>query len=163
MHQTDSAVTLAYNLFKELRLSRDLFGDKMHFTCQLSLQNNSTLFKQSKIWSELMNAKTDRKKLEFKYLDSETEERCTIFPVYAMKLQRGNRGIAPHILQIKSGRKWIFSLTPRSLSFRRNGFQRPFKWRLYWSPSRSGRFGERKNPSLLPSVEIYSLIVQAIA
>jgi hypothetical protein len=38
-----------------------------------------------------MNAKTDRKKLKFKYLDSGNEERCTIFPVHAMKLHRGNR------------------------------------------------------------------------
>jgi hypothetical protein len=49
MHQTDSAINLVYNLFKELRLSRDLFGDEMQFTSQLSLQNNSTLFKQGKI------------------------------------------------------------------------------------------------------------------
>jgi len=49
MHQTDSAINLVYNLFKELRLSRDLFGDDMHFTCQLLLQNNSTWLKQGKI------------------------------------------------------------------------------------------------------------------
>jgi len=62
-----------------------------------------------------MNAKTDRKKLKFKYLDSENEERCTIFPMHAMKLHLGNRGITPHILQLKSGWRWIFALTPQSL------------------------------------------------
>lgn len=105
MHQTDSAINLVYNLFKELRLSRDLFGDEMHFTCQLSLQNNSALLKQGKICGELMNAKSDTNKLEIKYLDSEIEERCTIFPLHAMKLHRGNRGIAPHILQLQSSQK----------------------------------------------------------
>lgn len=61
MHQTDSAINLVYNLFKELRLSRDLFGDEMQFTSQLSLQNNSTLFKQGKIWGELNERKTDKR------------------------------------------------------------------------------------------------------
>jgi len=49
MHQSNSAINPVYNFFKELRLSRDLFGDEIHFTSQLSLQNNSTLFKQGKI------------------------------------------------------------------------------------------------------------------
>ena len=52
MHRTDSAINIVYNLFKELRLSRDLFGDEMHFICQLSLQNNSALLKQGKIWTQ---------------------------------------------------------------------------------------------------------------
>jgi len=63
MHQTDSAINLVYNLFKELRLSRDLFGDEIYFTSQLSLQNNSKLFEQGKIWGELNERKKDKRNL----------------------------------------------------------------------------------------------------
>jgi hypothetical protein len=64
MHQTDSAINLVYNLFKELRLSSDLFGDEMHSTCQLSLQNNSKLLKQGKIWDKLNECKNRQKETE---------------------------------------------------------------------------------------------------
>lgn len=115
MHQTDSAINLVYNLFKELRLSCDLFDDEMYFTCQSSLQKTQHCSNKVKFEASWMNAKTDRKKLKFKYLDSENEERCTIFPVHAMKLHRGKRGVALHSLQLKSGRRWIFILTPRPI------------------------------------------------
>ena len=71
---------------KELRLSRDLFGDEMRFTCQLSLEKKTQhCSNKVKFEASLMNAKTDRKELKFKYLDSENEERGTIFPVHATK------------------------------------------------------------------------------
>jgi hypothetical protein len=52
-----------------------------------------------------MRTRTEKKKLKFKYSDTENEERCTIFPVHVMKLHLGNRGVTPHSLKIKSGQR----------------------------------------------------------
>jgi len=59
-----------------------------------------------------------------------------------MKTYWGSGGITPHILWLRTRRRWVVSFTPRPLYHQRNSPCYPLDRRLGGPQSRSGRGGE---------------------
>jgi hypothetical protein len=63
---------------------------------------------------------------------------------HAMKMYRGSGGIAPRILDLDTGWRWVVSFTPRPLYPQGKSLWYPSDRRLGGPQSRSGRGGEEK-------------------
>jgi hypothetical protein len=72
-----------------------------------------------------------------------------------MKAQRGSGGIAPRILDLGSGWRWVVSFTPQQLCSQGMSPRHPLD-RLVGTESRSGRGGEEINFQPLPVPNILS-------
>jgi hypothetical protein len=75
-----------------------------------------------------------------------------VFPVHAIKTHRGNRGIAPIVLNLGTRGSSVINFTPRLL-YLREGTHYPLHRRLGGNHSRYGSFGKKINLFLLAGFE----------